>query len=60
MISGIGARKTFLIFGILSVIDLLIFVLVNVLHDKCCPDAKEGDAVSQEYTLLSEKPCCQN
>ena len=60
MISGIGARKTFLIFGILSVVDLIFFVLVNTLHSKCCPDAQEGDADLQEYTLLPEKPSCQN
>ena len=60
MISGIGARKTFLIFGILSGIDLLLFVLVNTLHNKYCPEDKNDDVLLQEYTLLTEKPCCQN
>ena len=60
MISGIGARSTFLIFGILSVVDLILFVLVNVLHDKCCPDGQEEDRILGEYTALERKPCCQN
>ena len=60
MISGIGAKKTFGIFGVLSVVDLLCFVLVNVLHDKCCPEDENKEIMKSDYTKLAEKPCCQH
>lgn len=60
MISGIGARKTFAIFGILSLVDLLFFVLVNILHDNCCPEEETETPNDYEYQHLAEKPCCQN
>ena len=60
MISGIGARKTFAIFGILSITDLIFFIVVNILHDKCCPEDEKENTNMYEYTPLESKPCCQN
>ncbi len=58
LISAIGAKYTFGIFGVISVIDLILFILVNELHDRCCPDEEKKDNIS--YSPLSQKPCCQN
>eukprot|EP00794_Sanderia_malayensis_P003021 gene3021-3479_t len=58
LINAIGAKYTFGIFALISVADLVLFILVNALHDNCCPNDDNKDNLA--YSPLSQKPCCQN
>ena len=60
LISSIGAKMTFGIFGIISVVDLILFVIVNTLHDKCCPREENRHVDQSEYSQLPQKPCCDS
>ena len=58
LITAIGARKTFGIFGTLSLLNLAVFMTVNVLHDKFCADGTLKDKVNEDYVIIQDQPCC--
>ncbi len=58
MISAIGAKYTFGIFGVISFIDLFLFIVVNEVHEKCCPEEEPNDTNLKDYSPIPQKPCC--
>jgi predicted MFS family arabinose efflux permease len=62
IVSLVGCPYTFLILGIISILDLLLFVLVNncsAMHCKAtlhAEDSSNSEELNSEYTLLKEEP----
>ena len=48
LVSWIGAKRTFIVFGFLSLADLLIFATFNVTKSKCCRPKDEEEERSDK------------